>query len=488
MSERKKKTEVIRICRICLAPEDGNQFEDFFDRRKDYAEKLYYLSKISVSFFFQFNLKIITQHFYLQVFEISSNAPALICSTCQNDLQIAARVKKIAIVADKYFKKMIKSEEIKLLTEIGINIPQSSTHNEMMVTEIKQEVDPSDFNNPAADEDFFSAHPFESNTYESDPEWNFDTEMKNTQAKSDEEDEDDFFDIKSPSETERSHKKSTKVKKSKSEKKYKEKDGSKRSYCKGGTKEGLCNICGINLTTRERLINHIKVRHEILSPENMIPCPVEGCRKRFKIQLYVDRHVENIHNKDKPVKEKEFWPCSFCGIILGSKTALKTHEHRHTVPAQEKTCHTFFCDLCSFSSDKKIRVQYHIERIHLQLRKFKCRMCPADFVHSSLLQYHELRVHLNLRKFVCRYCNKSFTRSSCRLIHERIHTNERPYRYLNINKILTNYNFLNLFSCRFCERTFIHHSDYRRHELRHTNGVPIKLFLEQMKQGVVQVT
>lgn len=52
MSERKKKTEVIRICRICLAPEDGNQFGDFFDRRKDYAEKLYYLSKISVSFFF----------------------------------------------------------------------------------------------------------------------------------------------------------------------------------------------------------------------------------------------------------------------------------------------------------------------------------------------------------------------------------------------------------------------------------------------------
>lgn len=357
---------------------------------------------------------------YLQVFEISANAPALICFQCQNDLHTAARVKKVSIVADKFFKNMVKSEEVRLLTEVGIHI--DITQDEI-VTEIKQEVDPSDFNEVAED-DFLK---FENANYESDPDWSMEEaeeDNKNTQNKT--EDDDELFDFQPPSETERKpRKKSLKEKKIKREKIKYNKDGSKRSYTKGGTKEGICNICGINLTTRERLINHIKVRHEILSDNEMIPCPIEGCRKKFKIQLYVDRHVENIHNKEKPPKEKEFWPCSYCGIILGSKTALKTHEHRHTVPAQEKKSHTFFCDLCSFSSDKKIRVQYHIERIHLQLRKFKCRMCPADFVHSSLLQYHELRVHLNLRKFVCRYCDKSFTRSSCRLIHERIHTNER---------------------------------------------------------------
>lgn len=51
MSERKKKEEVIRACRVCLAPEEHRQFNDFFDRRHDYAEKLFFVSQIKVNFF-----------------------------------------------------------------------------------------------------------------------------------------------------------------------------------------------------------------------------------------------------------------------------------------------------------------------------------------------------------------------------------------------------------------------------------------------------
>jgi Zinc finger, C2H2 type len=340
-------------------------------------------------------------------------------------LKVAVRIKKKALVADEYFKKIVQPDEVKLLNDIKSNMLEfQAIPSTEMVTEIKQEVDPADFN---ADDDFNwpeyannnSNKSSSSSNSNSDSEWNAESVPK---PKNDEDDEEIFsFNPFQPAK---------KVKQKWKKRDRRTKQGqSKRTYVKGGTKDGICDICGINLTTKERLRNHIKVRHEIIPEEEFLKCPVEDCRKRFKIKLYLDRHMANIHNKDeKPPKEKEFWPCSFCGIILGSKTALKQHEYRHTVPAQEKKCHTFFCDICGFSSDKKIRVQYHIERIHLQLRKFKCKMCPADFVHSSLLQYHELRVHLNLRKFVCRYCDKSFTRSSCRLIHERIHTNERPYR------------------------------------------------------------
>lgn len=240
-----------------------------------------------------------------------------------------------------------------------------------------------------------------------------------------EEDDDDDFNVKD-SEDEFF---SQPIKKEKKPPKEKKKDGKKRSYIRGGNKEGICNICGKNLWSEERLINHIKVKHEIIPLSEYIPCPKEGCRKKFKIQLYVERHIENMHSNIPKVKVQESFPCSYCGVFLGSKNALKQHENRHLIATRGEEMLIHSCDMCGYKADKKIKVQYHIERVHLQLRKFKCKICPADFVHASLLNYHELTVHLNLRKFACRFnCGKSFTRSSCRTIHERIHKNERPYR------------------------------------------------------------
>lgn len=110
----------------------------------------------------------------------------------------------------------------------------------------------------------------------------------------------------------------------------------------------------------------------------------------------------------------------------------------------------------------------HIIKVHLKLRKYKCRYCPADFVHEALRIYHEHK-HLNIRNHACKYgCGKTFVTSSCARIHERIHTDDRPY------------------SCWFCDRTFIHHSDHRRHELKHTGGIPKKEYQKMIQNQANQ--
>lgn len=53
MAATKNKSEVIRVCRICLSPEEHRQFNNFFDRRYDFAEKLFYLSNLKVKIFLE---------------------------------------------------------------------------------------------------------------------------------------------------------------------------------------------------------------------------------------------------------------------------------------------------------------------------------------------------------------------------------------------------------------------------------------------------
>ncbi|KAG5669675.1 hypothetical protein PVAND_017558 [Polypedilum vanderplanki] len=393
----------MRICRICLTEEKKNQnFTEFFDAYYNFASQLHFLTNISIV-------------------ELKNLSPALICAKCQSDLAIAVKLKKIAFVADKFFKKLTHEEEIKLLKQEIYN------HSQIKPEIITEELE---------DKNYVSLENFNE---ESNNEW------KLTEEKLDN-DEENFENCRQNKNSEE------KIVKSK----RKTATETKRKYKKGGNKDGLCSICGKNLWSTERLQNHIKVRHEIVSIDDYKQCPIEGCSKKFKIQLYVDRHVDNMHNPNKSDKKKkeESLPCLFCGIFLKSKSALKQHENRHLISTTPEKVLTHSCDICGYKADKKIKVQYHIERVHLHLRKFKCKLCSADFVHASLLQYHEFTVHLNIRKFVCRFnCGKSFTRSYCRTIHERIHKNERPY------------------NCKFCERTFIHHSDWRRHEMKHTNSI-----------------
>jgi hypothetical protein len=62
MTDRRKREEVIRACRICLVPENSRQFNDFFDRRKDFAEKLFFLSNVKV--FQKYLIKILCRKYF----------------------------------------------------------------------------------------------------------------------------------------------------------------------------------------------------------------------------------------------------------------------------------------------------------------------------------------------------------------------------------------------------------------------------------------
>ena len=57
-----------------------------------------------------------------------------------------------------------------------------------------------------------------------------------------------------------------------------------------------------------------------------------------------------------------------------------------------------------------------------------CSECGKLLKNKAALKRHEKIAHRDVDKFVCSYCPKAFASNSRRLVHERIHTGEKPYQ------------------------------------------------------------
>ncbi|XP_040066911.2 putative zinc finger protein 702 [Ixodes scapularis] len=117
---------------------------------------------------------------------------------------------------------------------------------------------------------------------------------------------------------------------------------------------------------------------------------------------------------------------------------------------------TFDCDSCrgdtfpptNWSGPQK-------PQMHRQLDKHPCRFCPHSSNSATAVAIHE-RTHTNERPFSCGVCEKTFARKDCLTANVRIHTGEKPFK------------------CNTCSKVFTLKRTLADHERIHTGEKPFK--------------
>ena len=115
--------------------------------------------------------------------------------------------------------------------------------------------------------------------------------------------------------------------------------------------------------------------------------------------------------------------------------------------SEEGKSKKYSCCFCKKQFSAPSRLIVH-ERMHTGEKPYKCSSCGKCFSRLYSMQVHE-RIHTGEKPYKCDTCNKCFSRLYHLQGHERIHTGEKPYK------------------CEQCGRCFSTSGNLRSHQVTH---------------------
>ncbi|XP_056156792.1 oocyte zinc finger protein XlCOF6-like [Lampris incognitus] len=228
-----------------------------------------------------------------------------------------------------------------------------------------------------------------------------------------------------------------------------------------GEKPFNCTLCGNKFTRREHLKRHMRIH----TGEKPFTCSV--CGKGFLQKGNLQLHMRT-HTGEKP------FSCTVCGKGFSRMEQLRTHRKTHT---GEKP---FSCSVCGKTFSLKRTMQTHM-RTHTGERPFSCSVCGKMFSQRGEMQRH-MTTHTGEKPFSCSVCGKWFSQNRYMQTHMRTHTGEKPFKCSvcgeefsergKVKRHLTTHTGEKPFTCSVCGKGFGLNGNMKAHMRTHTGEKP----------------
>ncbi|XP_074661740.1 uncharacterized protein LOC141914448 isoform X1 [Tubulanus polymorphus] len=252
----------------------------------------------------------------------------------------------------------------------------------------------------------------------------------------------------------------------------------------------VCETCGKKLGSKQQYMMH-NLSHESqiyetatidtgskyeefianLPKGSATKCTCPECGKTMA-KVNIIPHLRS-HEKRKP------FSCLFCAKTFSSAASLRRHLEIHLGLTH------LICEDCGKTFSKAWTLKCHQDLVHKKVPRTKqCTKCDAKFIHVWQLNHH-MKIH-SMKELECPYegCELRFRAVSDLTIHQRVHTNERPFlcdqccyagkSQNQLTRHMRTHTGERKYSCQFCPYKAQNSTHLQRHMRIHIGSKPFK--------------